>query len=74
MILLCNNVAQNDHNLCTESFVSYLTHNGGDSYTRVKFDFVPSLHGLNDDSLKVPGPIFQNGDIYSNDVSSPKKS
>ena len=25
-------------------------------------------------SLKVPGPISQNGDIYSNDASSPKKS
>ncbi len=24
--------------------------------------------------LKVPGPISQNGDIYSNDASSPKKS
>ncbi len=24
--------------------------------------------------LKVPGPISQNEDIYSNDVSSPKKS
>ena len=25
-------------------------------------------------SLKVPGPISQNGDIYSNDASLPKKS
>ena len=24
--------------------------------------------------LKLPGPIFQNGDFYSNDASSPKKS
>ena len=61
--------------MCEKSdFTIFIKKNLPFLYSNVNFSTVSANYPVIQITLKVPGPISQNEDIYSNDASSPKKS